>query len=131
MHVTVSRPDTLLPVDVTGEFRLDGPSSSRAILSAHGSLLRLAVPDWADLHGLGPRSIRAQRRALVTATGVLKRMSLTLDVNVDGQRIFGLGEGVRTTLLARLVGLTSADLRISNVVELIRSRAAARSVWNQ
>lgn len=126
--MTASKPDAVLPVDVTGELRLDGPSNSHVTLSGEGSLLRLGVPGWANLHGLGPRSLGAQRRALVNVTGMLNTLSLTLDVNIDGKRAFGLGKGVKTTLLARVVGLTSADLRFSHVVKLLRTRAAVRNV---
>ena len=125
MPVTVLRPKTLLPIDVQGEFRLDGPEARSIKLTAHGSRLRLAAPGWVSLHGLGPRSLLEQRRILATAVGALRTLSLSLDIFVDGRRAFGLGEGIRTTLLARLLGLTSADIRLSNVVTFLRSRAAA------
>ena len=96
------------------------------MLRAEGSLLTLALPGWATLQGLGPRSLLARRRALVIATRALRKTRLTLDVDVDGRRAFGLGEGVRTTLLARLLGLSSADIRVANVVSLLRPRGAAR-----
>ncbi|MBT8083269.1 MAG: hypothetical protein KJO56_12665 [Gammaproteobacteria bacterium] len=124
--MTASRPDTALPIDVYGELRLDGPSQSRVTLRASGSRLTLAVPGWATLHDLGPRSLLARRRALVIATRALRTSRLTLDVDVDGRRAFGLGEGVRRSLLARLFGLASGDIRVSNVVSLLRSRGAAR-----
>ena len=62
---------------------------------------------------------------LATAIGGLRALGLTLDVDVDGRRAFGLGDGVKTTLLARLLGLDSTDIRLSNVVSVLRSRAAA------
>ena len=89
------------------------------------------MPGWATLHGLGPRSLLARRRALVTATRALRMSRLTLDVDVDGRRAFGLGEGVRTTFLARLFGLASADIRVSNLVSLLSARDAARDADRQ
>ncbi len=130
-HVTAPRPDIALPIDVHGELRLDGPSSGHATLSAKGPLLRLAVPGWATLHSLGPTSLPAKRRALKIAISTLKTSRLSLDVSVGGRRAFGLGEGVRTTLLARLLRLESADIRVKNVVSLLRSRGAARHEHHQ
>ncbi len=125
MLVTASRPDTSLPIDVQGELALDGPADSAVTLTADGAQLVLAAPGWANLHALGPRSLAARRRALMTAVTALRTLSLTLHVRVDGRRAFGLGEGVKTTLLARLLGLASTDIRFSNLVSLLRSPAAA------
>ena len=122
--MTASRPDNRLPIDVQGELRLEGPTASAVTLAAHGSRLRLAAPGWANLARLGPRSLLAQRRMLATAIGGLRALGLTLDVDVDGRRAFGIGDGVKTTLLARLLGLNSTDIRFSNVVSVLRSRAA-------
>ena len=124
--MTASKPDNTLPIDVHGELRLDGPSGRPATLTAEGSQLCLAVPGWANLAGFAPGSLTARRRAIIAATKTLSVMRLRLDIQVDGQRAFGLGEGVRTTLLARLLGLGSTDLRLSDLVSLLRSRAAKR-----
>lgn len=124
--MTASRPDTALPIDVDGELRLDGPSGRPVALTARGSQLSLAVAGWANLNEFGPGSLRARRRALATAIKALRVLRLRLDVAVGGERAFGIGEGVKTTLLARLFGLPSTDLRVSNLVSLMRSRAAAR-----
>ena len=123
--MTAPKPDTSLPIGVHGDLRLDSPSGGRLILKAEGSQLHLAVPRWSDMHGLGPRSLLAQRRALVTTVRALRKLSLTLSIDVAGQRALGLGAGARTTLLARLLGLTSADIRWPTVINLLRARAAA------
>ena len=128
MLVTAPRPEPRLAIDVQGQLRLEGPTARAVTLSADGSQLRLEAPEWEDLHGLGPISLLAQRRTLATMTAALRKLSLRLDVNVAGRRAFGLGAGVKTTLLARLMGLSAVDVRISNVVSLLRSRAAARHV---
>lgn len=124
--MTASRPDTALPIDVHGELLFRGPSNCRVALRAEGSVLQLAVPGWSQLNELGPRSVRAKRSTLATTISALKVLRLTVDVNVDGQRAFGLGEGVKTTFLARVLGLTSTDIRFSTVVSLVRSRARKR-----
>ena len=121
--MTVSRPDITLPIDVRGDVCLVSPSGRQVTLRASGSELRLAVPGWAEFGQLGPRSLLAQRRALATALRSLRKLCLTLEVNVDGRRAFGLGHGVRTSLLARLLGLTSTDIRLATLVEFVRSRA--------
>lgn len=121
-----SRPDPRLPIDVQGELRLDGPETSPVTLTADGSQLNLAAPGWASLHALGPRSLLAQRRTLATAIDALRTLGLTLDVSISGRRAFGLGAGIRPTLLARLLGLASIDIRFSDVFSLMRSRAAGR-----
>lgn len=95
------------------------------MLKAEGSQLHLAVPRWAELHRLGPRSLMTQRRALVATIRALRRLGLTLSINVAGHRAFGLGASVRTTMLARLLGLPSADIRLSTVINLLRARAVA------
>lgn len=124
--MTASRPDISLPIDVHGELRLEGPGPSPVTLTAQGSQLRLAAPGWVSLGRLGPRSLLAQRRLLSAATVVLKKARLTVNVSVDGRPAFAIGDGVRTTLLARLLGLTSTNLRFSDVLSLLRSRAATR-----
>ncbi len=121
-----SRPDTLLPIDVRGDICLDGPSGHRVKLEANGSELRLAVPGWTELNQLGPLSLLSQRRALAATLRALQKLRLTLEIEVDEQRAFGLGAGVRTSLLARLLGLASADIRFAHVFKLLRSRAIAR-----
>jgi hypothetical protein len=95
------------------------------MLRAEGSELYLAVPRWAEFQRLGPRSLMTRRRALVTTIRALRKLSLTLRIDVAGHRAFGLGAGVRTTMLARLLGLPSADIRLSTVINLLRARAAA------
>ena len=92
-------------------------------LRAEGSRLFLDVPDWTDLQTLGPRSLAAQRRALAGVTRALDKTRLSLTVNVAGQPALGFGDGVRTTLLARLVGLRSADVRFSAIIGFLRARA--------
>jgi hypothetical protein len=124
--VTVSRPDITLPIDVRGDVCLVGPSGRQVTLRAAGSELLLAVPGWAELKLLGPRSLLAQRRALAATLRALRTLHLTLRVDVGGQPAFGLGHGVRTSWLARLLGLASADIRFAAVAQLLRSRAVAR-----
>lgn len=114
-----------MPIDVRGDICLDAPSGRRVTLRANGSELRLAVPGWAELGHLGPRSLLSQRRTLATALRSLRLLRLTLEVDVGGHRAFGLGPGVRTSLLARLLGLASADIRIATVVQLLRARAVS------
>ena len=126
MPVTASRPDVLLPIDVRGDICLDGPSGRQVRLEANGSEIRLTVPGWAEFSQLGPRSLLSQRRALAATLRALQKLRLTLEINVGERRAFGLGAGVRTSLLARLLGLASADIRFAHVLKLLRSRAIAR-----
>ena len=63
---------------------------------------------------------------LATSIAALRKLSMTLDVTVDGRRAFGIGDGVKATLLARVLGLASTDIRFSDLVSLLRSRGAAR-----
>lgn len=120
------RPDITLPIDVRGDVCLVGPSGRELTLSATGSELRLAVPGWAELRQLGPRSLLSQRRALASALRSLKTLRLALQIDVDGLSAFRLGHGVRTSWLARLLGLASADLRFASLVQLLRSGSDAR-----
>ncbi len=124
--MTASRPDSALPLDIHGELSLQGPYGNAVTLTADGSQLLFATPGWESLHGLGPQSLAAKRRALATAAVALNKHRLSLDVSVDGHRAFGIGAGVKTTLLARFLGLASIDLRFSNVLSLLRSRPVAR-----
>ncbi len=121
----VFRPDTALPIDIHGEVLLHDPSGNAVTLRAEGSRIRLATRGWESLHRLGPQSLVAKRRALVAVIVALNKLRLTLDVSVDGHRAFGIGAGVKTTLPARLLGLASVDIRLSDVLRLLRSRAAA------
>ncbi|MDJ0699500.1 MAG: hypothetical protein QNJ07_06545 [Woeseiaceae bacterium] len=124
----MSRPDTGLPVDVRGEVRFHGPSSREIALRAEGSKLFLALSCWSALTVPGWKNLREQRRALATSIDALKTLCLSVDVNVDGHRAFEFGEGVKTTLLARMLGLNSADIRLATIIRLLRSRAAERRV---
>ena len=118
------KPDIDLPIDVVGNLHLEDPTGHLLRLKAEGSRLRLAVPAWAGLHGLGPRSLLGQRRRLAAATRSLQRLRLTLDIDVAGHRVFALGAGVKSSLLARLLGLGSTDIGFSTVVNFLRSRAS-------
>ena len=118
------KPDIDLPVDVVGGLQLEGPTGHVLRLQAEGSRLRLAVPAWAGLHGLGPRSLLSQRRGLAAATRSLQRLRLTLDIDVDGHRVLALGAGVKSSLLSRLLRLGSTDIGFSTVVNFLRSRAS-------
>lgn len=123
--MTAPRPDIPLPIDVRGAVRFDGPAGSRVTLEGNGSALRLALPGWADAARIGPASLLATRRALVNALRLLDRACLTLAVEVDGQRALVLGAGVKPTLLARLLGMASADIRVATVARFLWSRATA------
>ena len=118
--MTASRPDLALPIDVQGELRLEGPAADTLTLTARGSRLRLSARAWSGLRGLGPRSLAARRRTLGSAIRALTVAGLTLDITVEGRRAFGLGAGVTPSLLARLLGLSSTDIRLSNVISLLR-----------
>ena len=124
--MTVRRPDTRLPVDVHGDLCLATPAGGELRLTANGARLHLAVPDWADLARLAPGSLTGQWRALVAAIRVLRKMSLTLDIRVAGKPALALGEGVTTPVLARLLGLTSVDLRLGTLMRLLKARFAAQ-----
>lgn len=121
-----SRPDITLPIDVRGDVCLVSPSGRQVTLRASGSELCLAVPGWAEFGQLGPRSLLARRRALAATLRSLKKLCLTLEIIVDGRRAFGLGHGVKTSVLARLLGLASADIRFVSLVQLLKLRANAR-----
>ena len=122
--MTASRPEPVLPIDVLGELRLAGPVDGAVTLTAEGPRLSIAAPCWNSLNRLGPRSVRAQRRTLARAGAALRTLGLTLDVRIDGRRVFGIGEGVRPTLIARLLGLASTSISFSTVLQLLRSRIA-------
>ncbi len=125
--MTASRPDTALPIDVRGDVRLDTPSGHRATLRATGSALYLDVPGWTDLDRLAPRSLMWKRRAVAAAIRSLDTLSLTLEVIVAGRRAFALGPGVKTTWSARLLGLGSADIRLTTIFEFVKIRLSAWS----
>lgn len=131
VRVTVSKPDIRLPVDAQGELFLDGPNGCRVTAHATGSRLHVAAPGWSELRQLGPRSLMAKRRALKATIRALETLGLTLDLAVAGHRAVGLGAGVKPTLLARLLGLTSTDIRFSTVIEFLRSPATARPSGNR
>ena len=84
------------------------------------------MPGWAELRQLAPRSLFAQRRALASALRSLRTLRLALQIDVDGHNAFRLGHGVRTSWLARLLGLASADLCFASLVQLLRSGSDAR-----
>jgi hypothetical protein len=124
--VTVSNPDARLPVNVRGDLRVDSPSGATLRLHADGNQLFLAVPRWAELDRLGPRSMMARRRALVDTIRHLRTLGLAMTIDVAGRRALGIGDGVKTTLLARMLGIRSADLRFSSVVNALKARALGR-----
>ena len=124
MPVTASRPDIELPIGVRGDVCLETPSGRPASLTATGSTLLLTVPDWGGLAQLGPRSLLRRRRALAALIQTLETLCLHVDIVVAGRPAVALGRGVRTSWLARLLGLSSIDLGVATVLCLIRSRAA-------
>jgi hypothetical protein len=115
-----------MPIDVRGNVCLVSPSGRELTLDATGSELRLAVPGWAELPQLGPRSLWSQRRALATALRSLETLRLRLRIDVDGRPAFGLGHGVRTSWLARLLGLASTNIRLADLIQILKSRADVR-----
>lgn len=121
MHATVSRPEADISIDVRGGLNLLGPTGRPVRLRADGSTLILAAPGWAELRRLGPRALRSRRRALAAAAGSLRKLGLSLAVEIHGRPALCLGAGVRSSLLARLLGLQAIDMRLSNLVaSLIR-----------
>jgi hypothetical protein len=115
------KPDIKLPIDAHGELILHGPSGRQITVEASGSRVSVAAPGWTELRQLGPRSLMRQRRTLKITIDALKTFGLTLDINVGGKLAFGLGTGIKPTLLAKLLGLTSADIRFSSVLRLLTS----------
>ena len=93
--------------------RLDGPSGRVVRLSGEGSGLRLDVPRWKDLTGLGPQAFLARRRLIISTAQRLTMLGLSLDIALQGRSLFRLGGDVRPTWLSRVLGLGSVYLPVS------------------
>ena len=100
--------------------RLDAPSGRVVRLSGEGAGLRLDVPRWKDLTGLGPQSFLARRRLIVSTARRLATLGLSLDIALKGQQLFRLGSDVRPTWLSRVLGLGSVYLPASALFAAVR-----------
>ena len=114
-------PETRLPIDLQGQLTLDGPSGRTLRLQARGSRLLLVSPGWPELRKLGPRSMMGRRKSLAATIRSLRALDLSLHVEVDGRRAAAFGAGAKTSLVARLLRLKSADIRFSTVVRFLAS----------
>ena len=112
-RATLPATEALLPIEVRGDLRLDGPSGGVVRLSGDGTGLRLDVPRWKDLTGLGPQSLLARRRIIISTARRLTMLGLSLDVAVQGRQLFRLGGNVRSSWLSRLLGLGPVYLPVS------------------
>ena len=120
--MTASRPDRLLPVDIEGDINLQSPAGRTLKFAASGATMQLSIPDWQDLHSLAPRPLLAQRRSLLAATRLLSRLSLGLSIDVAGRTIMHIGNGARTTLFARLLGLRDTSISVRTALALLKTR---------
>lgn len=105
-----------MPIDVSGELQLVGPTARPVRLRARGSALNLAVPGWAELFALGPRNVFSRRRAVAASIRSLDALRLTLYIEIAGHRALALGAGVNASLLARLLGFPHFRVRLSGVL---------------
>lgn len=93
--------------------RLDAPSGRVVRLSGYGAGLRLDVPRWKDLTGLGPRSFVARRRLIISTARRLTMLGLSLDISLKGRQLFRLGGDVEPSWLSRVLGLGSVYVPVS------------------
>lgn len=87
--------------------------------------MRLSVPHWQDLKALGPRSLLAQRRSLKAATRLLSRLNVGLAIDVASRPALHIGRGAKTTLLARMIGVSDASISFGTALKLLTSRRSA------
>ena len=120
MLATVSRPEFYLPIEVQGALRLIAPTGRPVGLVAEGASLRLDVPGWRELTALAPMSFRSRRKTLRRAAAALAAGGLTFSVESRGRLVLQIGEGVRTSLIGRLFGLTGAHIPFSGIAALFR-----------
>ena len=120
MLATLLKPESTLPLDVQGDFRLDAPSGRTVMLRADGCALTLDVPGRQELSAMAPRSFAQRRRALATASRHLSTLGIALNVDIAGRRLLAFGAGVRPTLLSRALRLESVNLPWSALVNLWR-----------
>ena len=125
MLVTASRPDRLLPVDIDGDIDLESPAGRTLRLAARGATMQLSVPHWQDLQSLGPRSLFAQRRSLVAAARLLMRLNVGLAIDVANRPVLHIGPGAKTSLLARLLGVSNASIGFATAIKLLTTRRNA------
>lgn len=92
-------------------------------LTAEGSTVRLTVPGWPELRLLAGQPGRRRRRSLHVAGTVLEGLGLALRVEMAGRVILGIGPGMRTNWLARLLGLAPARVPMSAIAVVLGSRS--------
>ena len=114
-----------MPVDIDGDINLESPAGRTMVLAANGALMHLSVPDWQDLHAIGPRSLLAQRRSLLAATRLLSRLNVGLSIDVADRPIMHIGRGAKATLFARLIGLHDTSISFKTALALLRTRRDA------
>ena len=108
-------PDALMPVDAQGSLRIDGPTGRALALMAEGDTLRLELPGWPEARAMMPRSSALRGRAVGRLGRALEAYGLTLSLESAGKPVFQLGQGVRPTWLARLLGLGPARIPLSAI----------------
>ena len=113
-------PDALMPVDAQGSLRIDGPTGRSLALRAEGDTLRLELPGWPEARTMMPRSFASRSRAVGHLGRVLSAYGLTLSLESAGRPVLRLGQGVRPTWLARLLGLGSAHIPLSAITFILR-----------
>ncbi len=118
--------EPLLPIEVRGDLRLAAPSGRVVRLSGDSTGLRLDVPRWNDLAGLGPQSFVARRRLIRSAAGQFAMLGLSLDVVLQGQQLLRLGGDVKPTWLSRVLRLGHVYLPVSALLTAWRKQATQR-----
>lgn len=108
-------PDVHMPVDAQGSLRIDGPTGRSLALMAEGDTLRLELPGWPEARAMMPRSFGARGRAIGQLGHVLSACGLTLSLESAGKPVLQLGQGVRSSWLARLLGLAPARIPLSAI----------------
>ena len=105
----------LMPVDAQGSLRIAGPTGRSLALRAEGDTLRLELPGWPEARAMLPRSFALRGRALGHVSRALSAYGLTLSLESAGKPVCQIGQNVRPTWLARLIGLAPARIPLSAI----------------
>jgi hypothetical protein len=110
---TLSGIEPFLPIDMRGDLHLDAPSGRMVRLSSDGSKLRLDVPGWEEVSGIGPRSFFGRRRVIISAARRLAMHGVSLDIELQGRWFLSLGDEVKPSMLSRALGLGPVNLSVT------------------
>ncbi len=114
----------MLPVDVLGELSVLSEDGGQISVAANGDRISVDLPSLAAGRSVAKQAAgRIQRKALFNKLHAgLRFADLTLEVNVAGTLIAHLAPDSRTTLLARVLGVSPMKVKPLGLLRAAFSR---------